>query len=405
MIDAKKFWMQRFSAHMKETNRYLKYIFNGHIAVAMLFFISALAYYYQQWLVKLPESFPTAWVVGVAFGAIASYSPVRTLLKEPDLVFLLPAEYQLNDYFKRCLYYSFIIQLYVVFLIAAALGPLYFASFPHLGMQYYLVMIGVLLVVKVWNMLSNWWMLKERNARTRTVDQTIKAILNILVFYFLAQGDWIFASIITVLLVGIVLYTFSLARQKAGLAWDLLVEKDQQRMRTFYRIANMFTDVPHLKNTVKKRHALVNAIASRVTYQQDQSYSYLYRITFVRSSDYLGMYLRLIVIGALAIWFVPNIWVKIAFALLFLYLSGFQMMTLWNHHRTIAWLDIYPLKSKWKQHAIIQWLNQILLFQTFLFGLLFIFQWNVWGLVAVWVGGTVFSLAFVNLYVKPRLTS
>jgi ABC-2 type transport system permease protein len=80
------------------------------------------------------------------------------------------------------------------------------------------------------------------------------------------------------------------------------------------------------------------------------------------------------------------------------------MMTLWNHHRTIVWLDIYPLKKEWKQQAIIQWLQQILLFQTFLFGLLFVFQWNIVGLLAVWAGGTVFSLAFVNLYVKPRLT-
>ncbi|TGB05288.1 ABC transporter permease [Halobacillus salinus] len=405
MIDAKKLWMRRFSEHMKETNRYLKYIFNEHISIALLFFISALAYYYRQWLVNLPESFPTAWIIALAFGAVASYSPVRTLLKEPDLVFLLPAEYQLNDYFKRCLYYSFVVQLYVVFLVAAALGPLYFASFPALGMQYYLVLIGILLIVKVWNLLSNWWMLKERNPKARLIDQAIKAALNVLLFYFLAQGEWIFASVVTVILVALVLYTYTLARQKAGLVWDLLVEKDTQRMRTFYRIANMFVDVPHLKNTVKKRHALVNALVSGITYKQDQAFAYLYRITFVRSSDYLGMYVRLIVIGGLAVWFVPNIWVKVAFALLFLYLSGFQMMTLWNHHRTIAWLDIYPLKKEWKQQAVIQWLVRILLFQTFLFGLLFILQWNIIGLVAVWGGGAVFSFAFVNLYVKPRLTS
>ena len=122
MINAKEFWNRRFSEHMKETSRYLKYIFNGHIAVALFFFLSALAYYYQQWLAALPESFPTAWVVGIAFGLIASYSPVRTLLKEPDLVFLLPAEYQLDTYFKRSLYYSFIVQIYTVLLSGGSTG-------------------------------------------------------------------------------------------------------------------------------------------------------------------------------------------------------------------------------------------------------------------------------------------
>ncbi|SEH96173.1 ABC-2 type transport system permease protein [Halobacillus karajensis] len=404
MINAKEFWTKRFSEHTKETSRYLKYIFNGHIAVAMLFFISALAYYYQQWLQDLPEDFPTAWIIAVAFGFMVSYSPVRTLLKEPDLVFLLPAEYQLGDYFKRCLIYSYVVQLYVIFVLSAALGPLYFASYPELGTQYYIMMIGIVLIIKVWNMMSNWWMLKERNPRARLIDQLVKAVLNIAIFYFLSQGEWIFASIVTVLLVAVVLYTYSVSKQKAGLVWDLLVEKDQQRMRTFYRIANMFTDVPHLKNTVKKRHTLVRILVEGIPYRQDKTFSYLYKITFIRSSDYLGMYIRLIVIGGLAIWFVSNLWVKVIFAILFLYLSAFQMMTLWNHHRTIAWLDLYPVKKEWKQKAILQWLQQIILFQTFLFGLLFLFQWNLVGLVFVWMGGSLFSYLFIQTYVKKKLT-
>ncbi|UOQ43502.1 ABC transporter permease [Halobacillus salinarum] len=403
MIDAKSFWKRRFSEHLKETSRYLRYIFNGHIAVAMLFFISALSYYYQQWLVSLPDSFPTAWITGAAFGFAASYSPVRTLLKEPDLVFLFPAEYQLDDYFRRCLYYSFVVQLYLVFLIAAALGPLYFASFPDDSSHYY-VMIGMVFIIKLWNMLSNWWMLKERNPSVRRIDGIVKFLLNISIFYFLAASEWIFAIIVMALLAGVILYNYFTASKKAGLAWDLLVSKDQARMRTFYRIANMFTDVPHLKNTVKKRNPIVKLLLSSISYRQEQSFAYLFRITFVRSSDYLGMYFRLIVIGGLAIWFVPNIWMKIVFALLFLYLTAFQLMTLWNHHRTIVWLDLYPLKGEWRETALLKLLRQLLFFQTFLFGLIFVFQWNLLGLLFVWGGGVLFSAAFVQGYVKQKLT-
>ncbi|UOR13200.1 ABC transporter permease [Halobacillus amylolyticus] len=403
MINAKEFWSHRFQDHIKETSRYLRYIFNGHIAIAMVFFVSALAYYYQQWLMQLPESFPTAWVVGIAFGLIASYSPVRTLLKEPDLVFLLPAEHQLGDYFKRCLYYSFIIQLYLIFLVVAALGPLYFASYPELGTRHYLMMIAVILVAKVWNMLANWWMLKERNANIRMADQIVREAISILLFYFLAKGEWVFASIVTVLLVAMMLYGYSLSRKKAGLAFDLLVSKDQARMRTFYRIANMFTDVPHLKNSVKKRHPLVRLLLAPISYRQNQTFTYLYRITFVRSSDYLGMYLRLVGIGGLAIWFVPNVWMKVAFAILFLYLSAFQMMSLWNHHRTIAWLDLYPVKSEWKQVAMLNGLKQLMIVQTVLFTVLFIIQTNFLGALLVMVGGTLFSFAFIQGYVKQKL--
>ncbi|MFD1017765.1 ABC transporter permease [Thalassobacillus hwangdonensis] len=403
MFKAGAFWSRRFSEHMKETSRYLRYIFNGHLAAASIFFVSVAAYYYQQWLSELPENYPTAVIVGIAFGLIASYSPVRTLLKEPDLVFLMPAEHRLGEYFKRCLLYSYVVQLYLILVIGAALGPLYSTSYPGHDTSYYLMMLGVLLVVKVWNLLANWWMLKERNSRIRAVDSLLRTVLSVFIFYFLAKGDWVFAAIITVLLFGLMMYNYVLAKKKAGLAWDVLLQKDQSRMRTFYRIANNFTDVPHLKNTVKKRHWLVKLLTSAISYKQDRSYDYLYRITFVRSSDYLGMYLRLIVIGGLAVYFVTNLWVKVAFALLFLYLSAFQMMTLWNHHRTIAWLDLYPLKKAWQQRAITQWLLRLMLFQTFLFGLLFIIQWSPVGLIAVWVGGTLFSYLFINGYVKKKL--
>ncbi|MCP3026746.1 ABC transporter permease [Halobacillus sp. A5] len=403
MINAKELWTERFQAHIKETSRYLKYIFNGHIAIAMFFFISALAYYYQRWLMELPEGFPTAWVIGIVFGLTASYSPVRTLLKEPDLVFLLPAEHQLKDYFRRCLGYSFVIQLYLIFLVAAALGPLYFESYPALGTSHYLLMILALLVVKFVNMLANWWMLKERNVNIRSTDQVVRAALSIALFFLLAQNHLLFTVVLFLILLGLTGYIYRLSKQKAGLVFDLLVVKDQARMRTFYRIANMFTDVPHLKNTVKKRHALVRLLTASVSYRQEETFTYLYRITFIRSSDYLGMYFRLIVIGGLAVWFVPSIWVKVAFAILFLYLSAFQMMTLWNHHRVIVWLDLYPVKKEWKQQAMALFLKQLMLFQTVLFTLLFLVQWHLLGVVIVAVGGTLFTYIFIQSYVKPRL--
>ena len=89
MFDSHAFYKKRISEHLKETSRYLRYIFNGHIAFASFFFIAVAAYYYQQALTELPDNFPTSIIIGVAFGLVASYSPVRTLLKEPDLVFLI----------------------------------------------------------------------------------------------------------------------------------------------------------------------------------------------------------------------------------------------------------------------------------------------------------------------------
>lgn len=404
MFDARTFFKERFSAHLKETSRYLKYMFNGHMAVAILFLISALAFYYQRWLAQLPENFPTALIVGIIFAAVASYSPVRTMLQEADLVFILPAEHKMGSYFRSTIIYSFVIQLYLVLLVAAALGPLYFASFPERKGSVYLLMLLVLLIFKVWNLLANWWMLQIRDKNIRVAELIVRFLLNFAVFYFATRGTMLFAGLGTILFIGLFLWGWRTSKQQTGLNWNLLVEKDIHRMQTFYRIANMFTDVPHLKNRVKKRHSLVRLVSGRIPMQRRATFDYLYRITFVRSGDYFGMYVRLIIIGGLAIYYVPNFWLKIIFAILFLYMSIFQMMTLYQHHRTIVWLDIYPVAKSVRQRALIKWLLQLALLQVVLFTILLLVMKAFLAGVIVLIGGAIFTYAFIFGYVKHKIS-
>ncbi|UJL47578.1 ABC transporter permease [Virgibacillus sp. NKC19-16] len=402
MFNSHEFFKQRLSAHMKELSRYLRYMFNGHLMIALFFFISVVAVYYQQWLAQLSEDFPTSLIIGALLGLLVSYSPVRTLLKEPDLVFLIAAESKMNAYFRNSLIYSFVIQLYVILLVVAALGPLYFAEFPDRSGNMYLLTIAIVLLFKVGNLIANWWMLKVREPGIRQVDLTVRTLLNITVFYFIIQGNMLMAGITTVLFTGVFLYDLNVSRKQPGVVWDLLVEKDQIRMQSFYRIANMFADVPHLKNRIKKRQWLVSMV-SRLPFTQSHTFDYLYRITFVRSGDYLGMYIRLIIIGGLFIYFIPNVWVQILFVILFLYLSCFQMMTLYQHHRTTMWLDIYPVGKAYRQQSLVKLLFQLTLFQTVLFSLLFLFMQEYAGFVIALVSGTVFTFMFINGYVKSKL--
>ena len=400
MFDSNAFFKNRFSEHLKETSRYLRYMFTGHLMIAMLFFISAIAVYYQQWLANLPDNFPTAWVVGIAFGLVASYSPVRTLLKEPDLVFLIAAESKMSAYFRNALLYSFVIQLYLVLLVAAAFGPLYSATNPD--SQGYLLTVLVLLIFKVWNLLANWWMLKIRASGVRQIDLVTRTLLSIVVFYFLIHGDVALTAITTGLYIVVFLYDYSISRKRAGIAWDLLIEKDRNRMQAFYRIANMFTDVPHLKSKVKRRGWLTS-IVSNVPFQNKQTFNYLYRITFVRGGDYLSMYIRLIILGGVFIYFVPQTWMKILFALLFLYMSSFQMMTLYHHHRTNMWLDLYPVEHKWRKQAVLKWLYLLGCIQAIIYALVFLPLQEFAGAGIALVAGLLFNYLFINGYVKKKL--
>lgn len=401
MFDSHDLFKTRLSDHIKELNRYLRYIFNGHLAVVLFFLISAIAVYYQQWLAQLPDDFPSAWIIGIVFGLLVSYAPISTLLQEPDVVFLIPAEHKMNAYFRNALVYSFVSQLLVLLFVVAALSPLYFHSFPNRGGSTYLLILLLILVFKGWNLITNWWLLKIRDQNIRWMDQVVRLLLNCATFFFLIRGEILLALMTTVLLIGLLYYVFSQSRKQASIAWDILVEKDQNRMQLFYRMANIFTDVPHLKSRMKKRRWLVS-IVSKLPFEKKRTYDYLYRITFIRSGDYLGMYIRLIIIGGLAIYLVPNEWMKIIFALLFIYMSCFQMMTLYQHYRTNMWLDLYPVEQSVRRQAVTKWLFQLTFIQTILFTVVFLVMQIYIGALLTLLAGTLFTIIFVNGYVKSK---
>src|SRR5690625_6758690 len=102
-------------------------------------------------------------------------------------------------------------------------------------------------------------------------------------------------------------------------------------MQSFYRLANLFTDVPHIKSRMKKRKWLVACVNRFIPFKNKYTFDYLYRITFFRSGDYLGMYIRLLVIGGLLIYFIPNEWMKLIFFLLFIYMCLFILYILYIH--------------------------------------------------------------------------
>lgn len=404
MLDVEKLFKQRLNNHLKQLSRYSRYIFNAHIAVAMFFFVSAMAVFYQQWLATLSKDFPAGIIIGFLFGLIASYNPVRTLLKKPDLMFLIAAEHQLYPYFRRTLTYSFITQIYVVFLLAAMLGPLYFHVFANRSGKIYLLTIIALLIVKGWNLIANWWVLKVQQANFYRLHLFVRFLLSVSIFIFLIEQQMIPATVMTLLLVGLFLYTYFIQKKFVGIPWNELVELEERHMQTFYRLANMFTDVSDIKVPLKKRKWFVYFVQQFVPFKKSYTFDYLYRITFIRSGDYLGMYLRLLVIGSIAIYFVDFLWLKISFIVLFLYMSSFQLMTLFRHHRTIIWLDLYPVSFQNRERSFLRLLYELTFIKAFIFSLVFL--WTVGNLLYFLYAlgaGILFVLLFMNGYVKRKI--
>ncbi|KGX84730.1 ABC transporter permease [Pontibacillus litoralis] len=405
MINAQELWKKRVDSHAKELGRYLRLMFNDHLAIAMFFFLAGLAYVYQQWLSGLSEDFPAALVIAFLFGLLLTYSPVRTLLKEPDLVFLLPAETQLRAFFRNGIIYSYIWQLFTFLFIYVAVIPLYFTAYPARTSSDYAVLGGLIIVFKGWNLMTHWWEINSRVRWSGIVDPLVRFLLNGATLYFIVVGNaWGFAAVTTILLFGVMMFTYLQTKKRNGIAWELLIRKDQSRMQAFYRLANLFTDVPHVKQTIKKRHWLVQLLKKPIPFEQQHTYDYMYRITFIRSSDYLGLYFRLVIIASLLVYFVPTIWLKLAFALLFLFMSGVQMITLWHHHRHLDWLELYPLRIEVRRQALRKWVFQLMTCQTVVVASMFLLLSHWLGFAIMLLLGISFSYGMAYFYLTSRMT-
>lgn len=401
MFDENKLWRDRASGRMKDLGRYLRYIFNGHIVIVLLFLIGTAAFYYQEWIKNLSPNFPAALVIAVLIGIIVTYSPVYNFLLEADKVFLLPLEEKLKGYFLRSGFASLVFQGYILLLVLAVLMPIY-AHVSENGFGSFIPFLLVLLLIKAWNLAANWKIQFYVETSVHRWDFLVRYLINTVFTYLMFKQANLFILIVIGIIMVFYYYSFHIRTTKMGLKWDLLIDAEEKRMASFYRLANLFTDVPKLKDTVKRRKYL-DLFIDKIPFLQEKTYLYLFARTFLRSSDYLGLFFRLTVIGALAIYFISFGIGQLVLTILFVYLTGFQLLPLWNHHQNKLWVDLYPVSQRDKTASFHFLLMIILVVQSCIFALLILIKGEWFYSLLVLGAGLLFSYLFVYFYSKGRL--
>ncbi|MED1470269.1 ABC transporter permease [Bacillus salipaludis] len=401
MFDEKSFWNQRFGHRLKDLGSYLRYIFNGHLVIVLVFLAGGAAFYYQKWIETLSAGFPAELIIAVIIGLFLTYSPVYNFLLEADRVFLLPLETRLRDYFLRSGIVSLVFQGYILLMVQAVLMPMYAHVSPN-GFHSFLLFYAVLLIIKAWNLVVSWKIHYFVQPSIHRWDIVVRYFINaVFTFLLFKQANFVILLVMLVVM-GFYYWSFRARTRKLGLKWDLLIEQEEKRMAAFYRLANLFTDVPKLKDTVKRRKWL-DLFLKRISFIQKNTYLFLFSRTFLRSSDYLGLFIRLTVIGALALYFISFGFGQIGLAVLFLYLTGFQLLPLWNHHHNKLWVDLYPVAAQDKTNAFQSLLMVILVLQAFLFALFILLKGEIVIAMLELAAGLVFSYLFVYLYSRKRV--
>ncbi|QDD82313.1 ABC transporter permease EcsB [Bacillus cereus] len=393
-------WKERFRHFLKEVRTYSKYVFNDHLKFIFVFIIGAGAYYYQQWLQTLTSSFPTALVMAVLIGLVLTAGSIQTLLKEADLVYLLPVEQKLKPYFTKAFLFTFMIQLYIIAIVAAALAPLYFQQMKQTGAGYIWIVLAFV-IVKTWNLFVAWEKSFLTDQNIQRADWFIRFILNGLFVYFLVERTSVlFIGGIVLLMVLYLAIMHQMVKGKP-LNWEYLISEEGKKMLLLYRIANMFVDVPALKERVARRKWL-DFILSIIG--EKRTYLYLYTRTFLRSGNYFGLYVRLLALGGVILYFIPFLYGRFIVSLIFLYLIGYQLLTLWKHHRMKIWLDLYPVGGEEKKKDFLTLLNAILIIGSVIFTVIFALATKDFMMTGILlIVSILFSIGFVYQYGAKRI--
>ena len=400
MNDVQQLWKERLDGYLSEMRKYLRYIFNDHLLFVLILGAGAGLYYYSQWVKTLDPHFPAPFIMALILGAILAWSPIYTYLKRPDMVFLLPMEERLKGYFQKAILSSFIFQSYGLILCLAALMPMY-VRVKGVSYSSFFVWLVILFVLKFWNLFIRWNAQKFQGKNIRLADQAIRFVLNTGFLYPLfSQTSWLLVAVWTLILI-VYAGVFQNKGKKHPLKWELLVELEEKRMLEFYRFANLFTTVPNIRGAVKRRKWL-DFMLKRIPYGSDHVYTYLFSTTFIRENEYIGLFFRLTLIGFLFISFSQSLLFKVLMALLFIYLTGFQLFPIIRHHDDKIWMRLYPLSNGRKKTAFILLLRQWLGLQSFLFGGAAIFRsWFESGIV---LGiAILFVFLFTEVYAPRKL--
>ncbi|AJD90661.1 hypothetical protein JMA_13440 [Jeotgalibacillus malaysiensis] len=394
-------WSARLSDYQKELQKYMRYIFNGHLMFVLIFAVGGGGYVYSNWVMTLDETFPSGILIAAVLGLAVTMSPVYTYLQEPDKVYLTPLEGQMKRYFVNALVSSFFFQSYIVLVLLAAAMPLYVQT-TGAAFSDFVWLLGIVLVLKVWNLIMRWTMLRYQEPSSHYTDLAVRGILNITFLWTVFADVPAFLSIVIAVLLAGYLIAFMLLTREKSLKWELLIDLENARLHRFYRFANLFTDVPHLKGQAKRRKWM-DPFLKTPELNPGSTYSYLYTRTFLRSDEYFGLWVRLTIIAGVIIGGADNLWLKVITALLFLYLTGFQLIPLLKKHELKIWPDLYPVNSRLRHDSFKKLLMKILIVQAMIFTVINLVQLDLYSGAITAAASVAFVIVFVSMYVPAQI--
>lgn len=354
-------WRKRFNYYIDELQKYMRYIFTGHMALVIVFLLGAAGYNYSNWLKVAPSDFPVILIVSVVMGIVLAMSKPTTLIKKPDEVYLLPLESKMGLYFNKALNLTLMVQTPIAVVI-------YFVMWPMMRQVGEIELTGIAIgfaftiLLKWWNIHVEFMFRWALEGRLVWIDRIARMVLSGTFLYSLLNHQSMQAVIILVLLA---VYPIVCKKQtlEKPFPYEPFVKLEENRMMSIYRFANYFTDVPAVSGSIKRRRYL-DFILGIVPKTKKTTFDYYLLRSFIRTDDNFFLWVRLTAISALVAAFVdlPIVTAVVAAALAFA--SAIQLKQALGKPVDFSMSMLYPLHSDAREKSALKIVRYIIIAQA-----------------------------------------
>lgn len=358
-------WRKRSAHYTAELQKYMRFVFTGHMALVIVFLLGAGGYQYSHWLDANHgnEDVPVAIIAAVIVSVFVTFSRPVTLLKKPDEVYLLPLETKLDTYFKRALNFTYVTQLFMSFVIYIVMWPM-MRQVGELSVRHIIIGLVAVIVLKYLNVHAEFIYRWLRNGQASWVllDYAIRFILTTVIIWAVVMNmPFIATGALLVFLIHTVWIKNTIKGQP--FPYEHFVALEENRMMGIYRFANYFTDVPQVHGSIKRR-AYFDFLYKLVPKKHANTFEYYLFRSVIRTDDHFYLWLRLVVINALVAGFVD---IAIAAAIMSAALGfavAIQLKQAIGSTHEFTMSMLYPLQAKARQKAAVKIVRYFLIAQA-----------------------------------------
>ncbi len=396
---------KRQSLYLKNILKYARIIMNDHFVLILLILFGAGGFTYSNYLETVTVGMiQPRLLVGLLYLLIVSTGSLTLLLEPADKVFLLPKEQAFKQIFKRETAKSYGQSLFSVAFIALVTFPILQATRGASGSDF-LWLLLTLAGLKWLNLLTTiapfFEIPPENIQKYRWLTTAFKGLALLSLLFLNLPLTALVVSAVTLY----VMYQFFTEKIffQHFFQWETMIQAEEKRMQRLLRFIGLFTNVPNIETNIKRLSWLDPLLAKLSKGQTNAAYYYVLRV-LVRNTDYSLLVLRATLVGGLLLTVTGSWLISAALVILFLYMIGFQLLTLAAEIERVPQFKIYPLTTAEKNKAIFQIIFQLLMVVSLLLGLAAL---PGLGLIAfgLWPLGFLFSYLFSYLYAPRRLTT